>query len=179
MSCTAASKRFGNASSFSRAGIPHLGIPERRNLAGKASLKIRVPMPKIGWHVMITLHYSNVFPRRSWLSAMPAPDTASLGRLQTQGNGEATAGPNWMGPNVHTVEESGRCQHLSSLGTDFRAVHAVIAVMGESFLRGREYSTAHGRSRNVAGGGIPANLEDPPAITGCFVTMRCSPGLGV
>ena len=31
-----------------------------------------------------------------------------------------------MGPNVHTVEESGRCQHLSSLGTDFRAVHAVM-----------------------------------------------------
>jgi hypothetical protein len=30
-----------------------------------------------------------------------------------------------MGPNVHTVEELGRCQHLSSLGTDFRAVHAV------------------------------------------------------
>ena len=55
----------------------------------------------------------------------------------------------WEGPNVHTVEESGRCQHLSSLGTDFRAVHAV---MRESFLRGREYSTAHGRSRNVAGG---------------------------
>jgi hypothetical protein len=98
---------------------------------------------------MITLHYANVFPRRSWLSAMPAPATASLGRLQTQGNGEATAGPNWMGPNVHTVEDSGRCQHLASLGTDFRAVHAV---MGESFLRGREYSTAHGRSRNVAGG---------------------------
>ena len=62
---------IGNACSFSRAGIPHLGTPERRNLAGKASLKIRWPMPKIGWHVMITLHYSNDFPRRSWLSAMP------------------------------------------------------------------------------------------------------------
>jgi hypothetical protein len=131
-------------------------------------------MPKIAWHVMITSHYSTGFPRCCCLSAMPAPATASLGRLQTQGNGEATAGPNWMGPNVHTVEESGRCQHLSSLGTDFRAVHAV---MGESFLRGREYSTAHDRSRNV-GGYIPANLEDPPAITGCFVTLRC-PGLGV
>jgi hypothetical protein len=45
---------IGNACSFSRAGIPHLGTPERRNLAGKASLKIRWPMPKIGWHVMIT-----------------------------------------------------------------------------------------------------------------------------
>ena len=62
-----------------------------------------------------------------------------------------------MGPNVHTVEESGRCQHLSSLGTDFRAVHAV---MGESFLRGREYSTAHG-SRNVTVGGIPAISGGP------------------
>ena len=80
-----------------------------------------------------------------------------------------------MGPNVHTVEESGRCQHLSSLGTDFRAVHAV---MGESFLRGREYSTATAAA-GTSPGGIPANLEDPPAITGCFVTMRCSPGLGV
>jgi hypothetical protein len=79
-----------------------------------------------------------------------------------------------MGPNVHTVEESGRCQHLSSLGTDFHAVHAV---MGESFLRGREYSTAHD-AEGTSGGGIPANLEDPPAITGCFVTLRCSPGLG-
>ena len=28
---------------------------------------------------------------------MPAPATANLGRLQTQGNGEATAGPNGMG----------------------------------------------------------------------------------
>jgi hypothetical protein len=54
-----------------------------------------------------------------------------------------------MGPNVHTVEESGRCQHLSSLGTDFHAVHAV---MGESFLRGREYSTGHGRSRTSRSG---------------------------
>ena len=99
----------------------------------------------------------------------PSPDAGEWRRA---------AGPNGMGPNVHTVEESGRCQHLSSLGTDFRAVHAV---MGESFLRGREYSTAHGRSRNVTvgPGGIPANLEDPPAITGCFVTLRCSPGLGV
>ena len=70
----------------------------------------------------------------------PSPDAGEWRRA---------AGPNGMGPHVHTVEESGRCQHLSSLGTDFRAVHAV---MGESFLRGREYSTAHGRSRNVAGG---------------------------
>ena len=83
---------IGNACSFSRAGIPHLGTPERRNLAGKASLKIRWPMPKTGWHVMITLHYSNDFPRRSWLSAMPAPVTASLGRLQMQGNGEGRQG---------------------------------------------------------------------------------------
>ena len=42
----------------------------------------------------------------------PSPDAGEWRRA---------AGPNGMGPNVHTVEESGRCQHLSSLGTDFRA----------------------------------------------------------
>ena len=74
---------------------------------------------------MITSHYSNGFQRRSLLSAMPAPATASLGRLQAQGNGEATAGPNGLRPNVRTVQESGRCQPPSSLGTGFRAVHEV------------------------------------------------------
>jgi len=144
-------------------------------LAGKASLKIRLPMPKIGWHVMITSHYSTGFPRRCWLSAMPAPATASLGRLQTQGNGEATAGPNWMGPNVHTVEDSGRCQHLASLGTDFRAVHAVMRVLSPG---SRVLHSPRPPSQGTSGG-IPANLEDPPAVSGCHVTLRCSPGLDV
>ena len=47
----------------------------------------------------------------------PSPDAGERRRA---------AGPNGMGPHVHTVEESGRCQHLSSLGTDFPAVHAVV-----------------------------------------------------
>ena len=38
---------------------------------------------------------------------MPAPATARLGRLQLQGGGEATEGPNAMGSNVPTIEESG------------------------------------------------------------------------
>ena len=50
----------------------------------------------------------------------PSPDAGERRRA---------AGPNGMGPHVHTVEESGRCQHLSSLGTDFRAVHAVGRVL--------------------------------------------------
>ena len=99
----------------------------------------------------------------------------SLGRLQTQGNGEATAGPNWMGPNVHTVEDSGRCQHLASLGTDFRAVHAV---MESPFSRVESTPLPKtAEPRNV--GGYTANLEDPPAVSGCHVTLRCSPGLDV
>jgi hypothetical protein len=40
---------------------------------------------------------------------MTAPATARLGRLPTQGDGEATARPNVMGLNVPTVQESGRC----------------------------------------------------------------------
>ena len=47
----------------------------------------------------------------------PSPDAGERRRA---------AGPNGMGPHVHTVEDSGRCQHLSSLGSDFRAVHAVV-----------------------------------------------------
>jgi len=84
-----------------------------------------VLIPTIGWDVLITLHYSNGFQRRSLLSAMPAPATAGLGRLQAQENGEATAGPNGLVPNVPTVEESGRCQPPSSRWTGFRAVHEV------------------------------------------------------
>ena len=88
---------------------------------------------------MITSHYSNGFQRRSLLSAMPAPATASLGRLQAQGNGEATAGPNGLRPNVRTVQESGRCQPPSSLRTGFRAVHEVweVSVLGVRVLHCR------------------------------------------
>ena len=100
--------------------FPTLGIPERRILGGKASLEIRVLIPTIGWDVLITLHYSNGFQRRPLLSARPAPATAGLGRLQAHGNGEATAGPNGLVPNVPTVEESGRCQPPSSLRTLLR-----------------------------------------------------------
>jgi hypothetical protein len=89
--------------------------PERRNLGGKASLKNRLPMPKIGWHVMITLQVGtkryqvgtqNGFSDAPCLSAMPAPATASLGRLQTQGNGEATAGPNGNGGRTYVLYKS-------------------------------------------------------------------------
>ena len=133
-------------------------------------------MPKIGWPVLITSHYSTGFPRRCWLSAMPAPATASLGRLQTQGNGEATAGPNWMGPNVHTVEESGRCQHLSSLGTDFCAVHEVGKLSPFSEVESTPLPTIREPGTS---GVIPANLEDRPAVTGCHANLPSGPGLGV
>ena len=38
-------------------------------------------------------------------SAMPAPATATPGRLQTQKNGEATAAPNGTRPSAPTIEE--------------------------------------------------------------------------
>ena len=76
---------------------------------GKASLKIRFPLSKIGWHVQITWCYTDDFQQRFLVSAMPAPATARLGRLPTQGDGDATAQPNAMGPNVPTIEGSGRC----------------------------------------------------------------------
>jgi hypothetical protein len=99
--------------------FPTLGIPERRILGGKASLEIRVLIPTIGWDVLITLHYSNGFQRRPLLSAMPAPATAGLGRLQAHGNGEATAGPNGLVPDVPTVEELGKSRPPSSRRTGF------------------------------------------------------------
>ena len=37
------------------------GLPESRNIAGTASLKIRFPVPKMRWHVLITLCYSHDF----------------------------------------------------------------------------------------------------------------------
>ena len=108
--------------------------PAGRNLAGKASLKIRLPMPKLGWHVNITLNPSDDFLRRSLFSAMTAKATARLGRLPTQGDGEATARPNVMGLNVPTVEESGRCLWPTPLGTCCRSAHVV---WEWSFLLGR------------------------------------------
>ena len=85
VSCAAAAQRFRNDSSFCWAGIPTLGT--RVQKSGKASLKIRLPMPKIGWHVNVSFRYSGDFQQRSVLSAMTAPATARLGRLLTHGDG--------------------------------------------------------------------------------------------
>ena len=78
---------------------------ESRNLAGKPSLKIRFPMP-IDWidftHRVVLLTRCSATDR---FSAMPAPATATPGRLQTQENGEATAAPNGTGPSAPTIEE--------------------------------------------------------------------------
>ena len=149
--------------------FPTLGIPERRNLGGKASLEICLPMPKIGWHALITLHNANGFPRRSLLSAMPAPATASLGRLQTQRIGEATEGPDGLWPNVRTVEESGRCQPPSSLRTGFRAVHEV----GEKSALGvRVLHCPRPESQGTSG--IPTCESGAPS-GGCM--LPCNPAM--
>jgi len=55
--------------------------------SGKASLKIRLPMPKIEWHENVTFRFSGDVQQRSVLSAMTAPTTARLGRLPTQEDG--------------------------------------------------------------------------------------------
>ena len=109
MGCAAGSHRLGNASFFSQAGIPHLGNTREQNSGRQSVAEIRVPLSKIGWHVQITLCYSDDFQQRFLVSAMPAPATDRRGRLPTQGDGDATARPNAMGPNVPTIEESGRC----------------------------------------------------------------------
>ena len=70
----------------------------------------------------------------------PSPDAGEWRRA---------AGPNGMGPNVHTVEESGRCQHLSSLGTDFCAVHEVGKLSPFSEVESTPLPTT--RARNVGG----------------------------
>jgi hypothetical protein len=63
-------------------------------VAGKASLKIRFPLSKIGWHVQITLCYSDDFQQRFLVSAMPAPATAKArpspdaGRWRRDGTAE-------------------------------------------------------------------------------------------
>jgi len=149
--------------------MPRAGIPERRILGGKASLEIRVLIPTIGWDVLITLHYSNGFQRRSLLSAMPAPATAGLGRLQAQGNGEATAGPNGLVPNVPTVEESGRCQPPSSRWTGFRAVHEVWekSVLGVRVLHCQ-------RPQSQGTSGIPTCESGAPS-GGCM--LPCNPAM--
>ena len=80
--------------------------PERRNLGGKASLKIRLPMPKIGWHVMITLQYSNRFQRRSLLvgdarsghgQSRPSPDA---------GEWRSDGGAEWNGVRTYVLYKS-------------------------------------------------------------------------
>ena len=96
----------------------------------------------------------------------PSPDAGERRRA---------AGPNGMGSNVHTVEESGRCQHLSSLGTDFRAVHEV----GKLVLSPGSRVLHCPRPEPGTSGVIPANLEDRPAVTGCHANLPSGPGLGV
>ena len=97
----------------------------------------------------------------------PSPDAGEWRRA---------AGPNGMGPNVHTVEESGRCQHLSSLGTDFCAVHEVGKLSPFSEVESTPLPTTREPGTS---GVIPANLEDRPAVTGCHANLPSGPGLGV
>ena len=81
-----------------------------------------------------------------------------------------------MGSNVHTVEESGRCQHLSSLGTDFCAVHEVGKLSPFFEVESTPLPTTRAKERREF---LPANLEHPPAVACCHVTLRCGPGVGV
>ena len=68
--CAAGSQRLGNLSSVSQAGIPHSGNT-REQKSGRASLKIRFPMPQIGWHVIITRCYSDDSQQRSFFHRRP------------------------------------------------------------------------------------------------------------
>jgi len=106
MSCAAGSQRFRNASSFSRAGIPHAGkLRAEIWHANVSENPFAHAADRTEYHSYFTL--PSRFAATLLASAMPAPATARLGRLQLQGGGEATEGPNAMGSNVPTIEESG------------------------------------------------------------------------
>ena len=143
--------------------------PERRNLGGKASLKIRLPMPKIRWHVMITLQYSNRFQRRSLLvgdarsghgQSRPSPDA---------GDGEATAGPNGM------KAERTYCTRVRAMpaavlaGDGFRAVHET----REQSSRGVESTVAPPRHRVTNVGNHICESGGPSG--GCW--LPCQPAI--
>ena len=175
MGCAAGSHRLGNASSFSRAGIPHAGNT-REKKSGRQSVAEN-PLAHAEDRIACNDHFTLL---KRFSATLLVVGDARSGHGQSRPSPDAgewrrAAGPNGMGPNVHTVEESGRCQHLSSLGTDFRAVHAVM----ESPFSGVESTPLPRPPSQGTSGGIPANLEDPPAVTGCHVTLRCSPGLDV
>ena len=102
---------------------------------------------------------------------MPAPATATPGRLQTQENGEATAAPNGTGPSAPTIEEP--------------AAVAAGTVCSSSMWAG-EYSTPGSgvlslpRRHTVTDvGGHNCASEDPLAVAGCHAIVPCGPGLGV
>ena len=106
MSCAAGSQRFRNASSFSRAGSPHAGkLRAEIWHANVSENPFAHAADRTEYHSYFTL--PSRFAATLLASAMPAPATARLGRLQLQGGGEATEGPNAMGSNVPTIEESG------------------------------------------------------------------------
>jgi len=101
-------QRFRNASSFSRPAFPTQGT--RGQKSGRQSVAEN-PFAHAEARMACKYHFMPVrrFSAALLFSAMTAPATARLGRLPTQGDGEATALPNVMGLNVPTVEESGRC----------------------------------------------------------------------
>ena len=109
MGCAAGSHRLGNASSFSQAGILHSGNT-REQKSGRQSVAEN-PFAHAEARMACKYHFMPVrrFSAALLFSAMTAPATARLGRLPTQGDGEAMALPNVTGLNVPTVEESGRC----------------------------------------------------------------------
>jgi hypothetical protein len=125
MGCAAGSHRLGNASSFSQAGIPHFGNT-RQQTSGRQSVAEN-PGSLVEDHMACTDHV--VLLRRFSATVLgfndAAPATDRLGRLPTQGDGDATARPNAMGPNVPPIEEPGRCERPSPLGTSCRSVHEV------------------------------------------------------
>jgi len=165
-----ARKRLGNASSFSQAGIPHSGNTQEQK-SGRQTVADN-PFPRAedriecAHRVLLLRRFSaTVLFQRCPLRLRP-------GRaVSRRRNGEATAGPNGTGPSVPTIEEPGRCQRPSSLGT---AVASSMRFGSWSFLRVRSTLTTQDSTATNVG----ANLEGPLAVASYHPNAPCGPGLG-
>jgi hypothetical protein len=107
---------------------------------------------------------------------MPAPATARLGRLQLQGGGEATEGPNAMGSNVPTIEElgddSGRSRWGPAVDPSMRFRDSPSTLVGSTLA-------ADDHEERLTWGIISTNLECPPAVAGWHAILPYGPGSGV
>ena len=175
MSCAAGSQRFRNASSFSRAGIPHAGkLRAEIWHANVSENPFAHAADRTEYHSYFTL--PSRFAATLLASAMPAPATARLGRLQLQGGGEATEGPNAMGSNVPTIEElgddSGRSRWGPAVDPSMRFRDSPSTLVGSTLA-------ADDHEERLTWGIISTNLECPPAVAGWNAILPYGPGGGV